>query len=244
MWSIPLYGPLAIHSYGVALCCGVALGVWLASRHIWCREIIGAPLFIDAITYAGLWGIVGSRLWHVVTEWHLYRSWLDVFKIWEGGLSVLGAVVAILIFLPWYCSRHNIPTVLMLDLCGLYAPLVHAIARVGCWSAGCCSGIMAFGGWVHPTQLYSSLCFMLGFVWIRTLARSYRSGSVLAAYLVVVGLERFMVDWWRSDRIFIEGWPEFLSVHQVVALVLFVVGLGILHTIHNQRSTYEHISGS
>jgi phosphatidylglycerol:prolipoprotein diacylglycerol transferase len=250
MWSIPLYGSLAIHGYGVAICCGVIIAAWCATRHVWCREVIGITPFLDAISYAGMWGIVGGRALHVLTEWHTYDTWIDIGKVWEGGFSILGTVLAVLIFLPWYCVKNNIPLILMLDLCGLYAPLVHAVARVGCWSAGCCAGIFSALPWairdgqgnlIHPTQLYSSCCFFVGFLITRAIAKKYYRGSVIATYLVIVGAERFMVDWWRSDRIFMPLLPWF-SVHQYIALMLLGGGAAILYFASTKRTDYEHIS--
>jgi phosphatidylglycerol:prolipoprotein diacylglycerol transferase len=255
MWSIPLYGSLAIQGYGVALCCGVVVALWCATRHIWCHEILGVAPFLDVISYATLVGIIGARLLHVATEWHVYDSWLDMFKIWEGGLSILGTVLALLAFIPWYTHQKNMPLVLMLDLCGLYAPLIHAIARIGCWTAGCCGGIASklpwaiqddYGHLVHPTQWYSSFIFLLGFFVIRwiVLPHYYRAGLIITSYILLISGERWIVDWWRCDRIFIKALP-WLSLHQYVAMGMFVGGMIAWHYLFSKRQErYEHLSSS
>lgn len=255
MWSIPLYGSLAIQGYGVALCGGVLFALWCATKHSWCREIIGVESFLDVVGYAGIVGIIGARALHIVTEWPLYSSWVEIFKIWEGGFSILGTVIALLIFIPWYSYVKNIPLVLMLDLCGLYAPLVHGIARIGCWSAGCCGGIVTAVPWaiyddygclVHPTQWYSSCIFLIGFCIFRwlVLPRYYRSGFMITAYVILVSVERWVVDWWRNDRIFIMGLP-FFSIHQYVASIMFIVGLIMwFYVFYSKNESYEHLSSS
>lgn len=255
MWSIPLYGSLAIQGYGVALCSGLLFALWRATKHSWCREIIGAGPFIDMIGYAGLVGIIGARLLHVVTEWHLYDSWFDLFKIWEGGFSILGTVIALLVFIPWYAYAKDISLLLMLDLCGLYAPLMHGVARWGCWSAGCCGGLPSvlpwaihdeYGHWVHPTQWYSSIIFLLGFCVLRwlILPHYYRLGFMITSYVLLISAERWVVDWWRNDRIFVPLLP-FFSVHQYVATFMFFAGLIMWYYVsHNKQEYYEHLSSS
>jgi phosphatidylglycerol:prolipoprotein diacylglycerol transferase len=248
MWSIPLYGSLAIQGYGVALCCGVLVALWAATRHSWCHEIIGVEPFLDVVSY-GIVGIIGARVLHIITEWHVYDSWIDLLKVWEGGLSILGTVIALLIFIPWYTHKRNIPLLLMLDLCGLYAPLIHAIARIGCWSAGCCGGIAStmpwaiadeYGCFVHPTQWYSSLIFLLGFCMMRwiVLPHYYRAGLMITLYVLLIGAERWTVDWWRGDRIFMQALPLF-SVHQYVAIGLFLTGMVMWYCLISRHERHE-----
>lgn len=250
MWSIPLYGPLAIQGYGVFLCCGILLALWCATRHDWCREVIGIDRFLDMVSYAGLVGIIGARFLHVVTEPHLYTSYFDTIALWYGGFSILGTVISLLIFIPWYAYKHAIPLLGMLDLCALYAPLIHCVARIGCWTAGCCGGIPSGLPWaicdetgmlVHPTQWYSSLVFLMGFILLRWIIfpRYNKPGVVLLSYVVLSSTERLLLDFWRNDRIFIPALP-WMSVHQYIALLMLLGG--ILGYFYVRRISYESIS--
>ena len=254
MWSIPIYGSLAIQSYGVILCAGILIALWCATRHVWCREVIGLGTFLDLVGYGGIVGTIGARLLHVISESYLYDSWIDMFKVWEGGLSILGAVLGLLLFIPWHAKRKNISISLMLDLCGLYAALINAIARIGCWTAGCCGGVASTLPWaitddcgqlVHPTQWYSAIIFFAGFLIIRYIIfpHYYRPGLLITSYILLISSERWIVDWWRGDRIFIPFLP-FFSFHQYVALGMFIGGMIAWYYIMKRPENYEHLSSS
>ena len=85
-------GPITIRAYGVMLLAGILAAFWLTGRR-W-REMGGDP---DLVLKAGLWGvgagIVGARLYHVVTSWdEVPEEWWGVFAVWKGGLGVWGGV--------------------------------------------------------------------------------------------------------------------------------------------------------
>jgi phosphatidylglycerol:prolipoprotein diacylglycerol transferase len=235
---ITFSGNFGIHGYGVAIATGVLIALWWASRHPWCRFFGSSERFVDFVISCVFVGILGGRLLYALTQWDTFEHVTDVFRIWEGGFSVWGTVIAIIIFLPFYAARHKLPVLLALDLCALYALLVHAIARLGCWYAGCCGGISTGLPWglrnhegvlSHPTQLYSAGILFLFFIILkRYLSRRYhRPGNILAWYMIGIALERGIVDFWREDRL-MTLWSSMYSVHQLIALGMFVVGVATL----------------
>jgi len=224
-----------IHGYGVAIASGVMIALWCASRHPWCRAFGSSEKFIDLVTSSVFVGILGGRALYALTQWNTFDHVTDVFRIWEGGFSIWGTVIALIFFLPFYAARHQLPLLLTLDLCALYAPLVHAISRLGCWHAGCCGGMPTTVPWAlcneygvlsHPTQLYSAILLFMFFIILKKyLSRVYtRPGYVLAWYMIVIALERGIVDFWRGDRI-MSAWSSICSVHQLIALVMFIMGV-------------------
>lgn len=89
---------LTFHPYGFIV--GIAIVIALQLMEYGIKRLhIFSPEFLNKRFYtllfiAFLFGIVGARAWHVITDFHLYiNSFIDVFKIWNGGLSILGAVV-------------------------------------------------------------------------------------------------------------------------------------------------------
>lgn len=246
-----LYGPLSIQSYGLTICLGIAVGVFAAARHPWAQGISQEQLF-DLVAYVICVGIIGGRLLHIVTEPDQYVSKLHWLMLWEGGFSILGTVVGIAIFIPWYCRRLGLPLFPLFDLFALYAPLVQSISRVGCFLAGCCGGSVTTMPWgivcesgkgpVHPTQLYSVALLMLIFIVLRWIIapRFRRQGQVLAWYFMLMGSERFFVDWWRADRLMMTD-SALLSVHQYGALECLLFGaLMLAMTICLKQKPYEH----
>ena len=88
-------GPLRIHFYALFILTGIVIASWLADRTLHAR---GAErgLFLDIALWAVPSGIIGGRFYHVVTHPNDYfyqgADFLAVFRIWEGGMAIYGAV--------------------------------------------------------------------------------------------------------------------------------------------------------
>lgn len=253
-----IYGPFAIQWYGVMILLGLLAFIWRASKHPLRKKYLTETQFVNLVTYSIIAGIVGGRLLSVLGSWRQYDQVADIFKIWEGGFSILGTIIAVALFASWYLWRHHIPVMPVLDLAGLYAPLTQAISRIGCFFAGCCHGIVTTVAWavpcdnpatqellgvlVHPTQLYSSAALFLIFLIIRFLIYPHakKQGQLFASYLILAGLERFVLDFWRGDRT-VSGY-NYISAYQALALFLVCAGIGLLiYCTFVKPKNYEHI---
>jgi phosphatidylglycerol---prolipoprotein diacylglyceryl transferase len=236
-----IYGPIAIQWYGVMIILGIALFMAGTLRNPLRKRYSTEQQFIDLIFGGIAVGIVGGRLLHVITEWQSYETWLDIFKIWEGGFSVLGTLIALALYGFWYLRHHKIPIIPIFDLVTLYAPLLQATARIGCLFAGCCGGIVTANGLRHPTPLYSSLSYLLIFFIMRFAIFNHLryQGVMLAFYLIFASTERFIVDFWRCDRIFLSP-SSIVSIHQWIALVMCFSGIVVgIWSAFSQRK-YGH----
>jgi prolipoprotein diacylglyceryl transferase len=88
-------GPFPIRFYALCIIAGIALAVWLGERR-W-RARGGEPHVItDVSIWAVPFGLVGGRLYHVITDYELYfpagKDWVHAFYIWDGGLGIWGAI--------------------------------------------------------------------------------------------------------------------------------------------------------
>lgn len=252
-----IYGPFSIQSFGLFMFLGVVVLMWAAQKHWLCKRFLGYDRFFDMIGGAVVAGVVGARVLHYITEPGEYGSFWDIFKVWEGGLSSLGTVLGCAGFIVGYLWYHKIPIVPVLDLIGVHTPILHVFIRFGCFSAGCCGGVPTGLPWattckitgalVHPTQLYSALIYAVIFVVLYTLSQRPLAGKILrpgqlaSLYLVLSGLERCIVDFWRGDRVMSFG-LEVLSVHQWIALGISAGGF-ILFVISSRsgNKAYERI---
>ncbi len=227
-----IYGPIALHSF--SLCFGLSIAVFLICMHYDAsrKAIISDENLINGTINAGIWGILGARFLHILTEWYEYNNFYEIFFLWNGGLSLLGSIIAVIIYARYFLKKHNVALVPALDLTALYVPLTLSIARLGCFLAGCCHGIPSNALWaikytnpecvaplniyLHPTQLYSSLFFLLCFITLYGLKnRLIKRGQKLSACLMLIGFERFYIDFFRGDRVFT---TSYFSVHQWIAL--------------------------
>lgn len=219
-----LYGPIWIYSYGTMIALGFLLFLFLAYQHPVRKRFMTAEQFFNTLFIGFLAGIVGGRFLFVIT--HLdtfFGHWIEIFFPWEGGFTLLGGMVAIMMAIPLYLNKIGIPILLALDVTAIYAPLMQAVARFGCLFAGCCYGaLVAYptswnsitftdpagfapcGVPLYPTQIYMSLASLSIYFLMLSLSRTPRlkQGQLIFSYLLVENFARFAVDFWRGDREF------------------------------------------
>ena len=85
-------GPLQLHAYGVMLLLGILAATWLTGIR-WTRRGGDWDLVVRVAMWGVAGGIVGARLYHVVTSWNeVPDEWWGVFAIWRGGLGIWGGI--------------------------------------------------------------------------------------------------------------------------------------------------------
>lgn len=124
------------HAYALCILLGIVAAVWIGQRRLLER---GGPEggVLDVAAWAVPFGIVGGRLYHVITTPQPYFGEggepLDALKIWEGGLGIWGAIALGALGAWIACRRYDIP---FLDLADAAAPgilVAQAIGRWGNW---------------------------------------------------------------------------------------------------------------
>lgn len=234
---IPIYGSLGIQGYGLALALGIIVIGWLLERHERCRRLLTSDQIGHLLNGSVFAGLLGARALNYLTEYQLYPSFGSVFILWEGGYDSWGAIIGVVCFISLYAYRLGYTPLVLLDIGGQYAPLLQAIARVGCYSYGCCGGIATTLPWglinaegviVHPTQLYSSILYGALFCCLQIITRRHErtAGKLFAWYLMGAASERFLVDFFRDDRIF-SAFSAYISIPQGIALCVLGIGIGV-----------------
>ncbi len=211
-------GPLTIHTYGLMVALGILVGTGLA-EHLH-RRAGGEPgRVMDMALVVVLSGLLGARFLFVLINWDYFSLHpLEMAMLWKGGLvfygGLLGGMAALLLFI----RIHRLPFWTMLDIGAVAIAAGHGLGRLGCFTAGCCYGKETDLPWavtftdprclavevlnrpVHPTQLYSFLFLMVlaGFLfWLQPRVRF--PGQAAALYLLLYGLFRFVVEFFRGD---------------------------------------------
>ncbi|WP_423184279.1 prolipoprotein diacylglyceryl transferase [Arthrobacter sp. NyZ413] len=129
-------GPLTIHFYALCIMAGIAVAIWLTSRR-WTARGGAAGQVLDICLWAVPAGIIGGRVYHVITDPELYflpgkNPW-NAFAIWDGGLGIWGAV-ALGIVGAWIgCRRAKVSLVAFLDAVAPGVILAQALGRWGNW---------------------------------------------------------------------------------------------------------------
>jgi prolipoprotein diacylglyceryl transferase len=129
-------GPLPLRMYALCILAGIVLAVWLTGRRLDARGFEHGKV-LDVAGWAVIFGIVGGRLYHVITTpepyWGAGGHPIDALKIWNGGLGIWGAV-ALGALGAWIgCRRAVIPFLAFADAAAPGVAFAQAIGRWGNW---------------------------------------------------------------------------------------------------------------
>lgn len=135
VWDIHLGSfHLPLHIYGLMIALGVIAAIWL-SRKRWAAWGYDADLVIDLAYWGVPGGLIGARLYHVITDYNrLYvHNFSGIFKIWDGGLGIPGGILGG-VAAGYICAkRHGASVPDLLDMVAPAFPLAQAIGRFGNW---------------------------------------------------------------------------------------------------------------
>ncbi len=207
---------------------------------------------IGVLTGGGLlYGLTNSDKWYLLSvakdigEWWQYMQLIFGGSVFYGGLiggMIVGAVVI---------RRRRYPSDLMTDIAAPAIALFHGFGRIGCFLGGCCYGIEVPWGitFTHslneqangvprmPVQLFESgFEFLLFLVLWQLLRHDKLKGRLLMLYLVLYGIFRFIIEYFRGDdyRGFIFG----LSTSQFISIFV-VIGAGAYFAFKTMRREHE-----
>ncbi len=130
VWNL---GPLPIRGYAMCILAGIIVALWITQRRLEDRGG-SAGQALDVAAWAVPFGIVGGRLYHLITSPQAYFGEgghpLNALKVWEGGLGIWGAV-ALGALGAWIgCRRREVR---FLDFVDAAAPGVLVAQAIGRW---------------------------------------------------------------------------------------------------------------
>jgi len=131
---------LTVKSYGLMMVIGFLAAVTVI-RYL-SRDFTRDPqLITNAALYSLIAGVAGARLFYVFHHLGNFRyDPLGVFKIWQGGLELLGGVILAVLVIFFFLVYHKLPIRRYLDALAVGLMLALAFGRIGCFLNGCCYG--------------------------------------------------------------------------------------------------------
>lgn len=128
-------GPVPIRAYALCIIIGIIAALLIGDRR-W-RARGGEPgVIYDIALWAVPFGLIGGRLYHLMTDWRTYFGeggvgWEATPRIWDGGLGIWGAVALGGVGAWIGCRRHGIPLPAFGDAVAPGIVLAQAIGRIG-----------------------------------------------------------------------------------------------------------------
>ncbi|RBQ20386.1 prolipoprotein diacylglyceryl transferase [Spongiactinospora rosea] len=244
-------GPIPLRAYALCILLGIIVAVWMGERR-W-RARGGTPgTIVDLAVWAVPFGLVGGRLYHVITDYQLYfpDRPIEALFIWNGGLGIWGAIALGGVGVWIACRRRGIALSAIADTLAPCIAVGQAIGRWGNyfnqelfgkptdlpWGLEIDpgrDGTVVGADTYHPTFLYESLWNLaLAFVLIWVGRRfALRHGRLFALYVAGYTFGRFWIEGLRVDEAHqILG----LRLNQWTSIVLFLAALAFFWLTRNK----------
>ncbi len=227
--DLPFLG--GVRWYGLIIAFGIILAFLYCSM-VAEKEGEKSDTVTDIVLYALPVSVICARAYYVIFSWDSYKNDLSsIYKIWEGGIAIYGAVIGAVLTAWIYCRVKKLNVLKIFDICCLGLMIGQFIGRwgnfVNCEAfGGLCSYPwgMSINGKppVHPTFLYESLWNFLGFI-ILSLLHKKRPfyGYTFFNYLSWYGVGRFFVEGLRTDSLYLGG----MRISQIIALLCVIGGI-------------------
>jgi prolipoprotein diacylglyceryl transferase len=252
-------GPLELRWYAIFILVGIVAGISVA-RWIARRRDQDDTFILDTAPIVVLVAVVGARIYYVLLEWRYFVEHpSEVIGLQLRGLTIHGALIGGIACFWWLCRRRGESSLWWADSVIIGVPVGQAIGRWGNWANQEAFGRPSNLPWAleidlerrplrylmsdrfHPTFLYESILSLfiaLALAWLVLRfgeSAGWRNGYALAAYLIMYGGARLLIEPMRTDSLYIGPWPAayWFSVALVVAgaaLVLWRRSARVQHT--------------
>lgn len=237
-------GSLSIRWYGVLIASGILVAYFLTIRQFK-AEKIDTTIADNIILIVVLSGLIGARIGFVIQTPSFYLNHiLEIFAVWDGGLSIHGAIITGLISLAICARTYKIN---FLKFANIISPQIMLAGAIGRWGnffnqeivgkpttsipwkmfvspSNRLHGFENFS-FFHPVFLYESILLASAYL-VYLLIRKYVGNKYGLVYtLIVYSLIRIIVEFWRIDY---KPILSFLDLSQIVSFGIILFGLGVL----------------
>jgi phosphatidylglycerol:prolipoprotein diacylglycerol transferase len=234
-----------IRWYSLAYILGIIIG-WILCKKIFIKNSDINQKFDDYITYLIIGIIIGGRLGYVLFyNFNYYiNNIVDIFKIWQGGMSFHGGLLGILVASIFFAKKNNQDAFVYTDLVSLVAPIGIFFGRLANFINSELYGKVTEVPWAvtfvqvdnlsrHPSQLYEAIfegiiLFVL-LLHFRNKNFLAKPGLISGLFLIFYSVFRFCIEFFRvpDEQI---GYLIFnLSMGQIISFVFIMIGTIIFY---------------
>lgn len=253
-------GPVSIYWYSITMLLAVLTGMYLSikeSKKVGMESYI-SDLFVSLIVF----GIIGARLYYVIFNFDAYKNdLLSIFKIWEGGIAIYGAIIGGLIVIISQAKKRKENILKTTDIFMPGLIIAQAIGRWGNFFNGEAHGKMVTLEYLknchipdfiiegmkineiyyEPTFLYESIWCLIGFI-ILIIIRKFskrKTGLVTYTYCIWYGLGRYFIEGLRTDSLYL-GTVRISQMVSIIIIIFGIIGIIITFIKENKRRSKEN----
>ena len=234
-----------IRWYSLAYILGIVIG-WILCKKIFIKKSDISEKFDDYITYLIIGIILGGRIGYIVFYNFSYYSdnFLDIFKIWQGGMSFHGGLLGVIVSSYIFAKRNNQNPFFYLDQVSLVAPVGIFFFLLANFINSELYGTVSDLPWSvifikvdnlsrHPSQLYEAILegLILFIILIYFTNKNYlnKPGLISGLFLIFYSIFRFFIEFFRVPDEQIGYLILSLTMGQIISLVFASIGMAIFY---------------
>ena len=242
-----------IRWYSLAYIIGILFG-WILSKKIFISNAEIKIKFDDYITFLILGIIIGGRLGYIFFYNFSYYSTnlLDIFKIWQGGMSFHGGLIGIIISSIWFAKKNNQNPFNYLDIVSLVAPIGIFFGRIANFINSELYGIETNLPWGvkfiqiddlyrHPSQLYEALfegiILFIVLLYFRNKGLLKTPGIISSLFLIFYSTFRFVIEFFRAPDNQLGYLILNLTMGQIASLIFLLIGILIITNYAHKKES-------
>ena len=241
---------LEIRWYSLAYIFGIILG-WIIAKKLLIQDLEVKNKFDDYLTYLIIGIILGGRLGYIfIYNLSFYiNNPLDIFKIWQGGMSFHGGLIGVVFASIIFAKKNNQNPFIYMDIVALVAPIGLLFGRIANFINSELYGTITNVPWAvtfvqidnlprHPSQLYEALLeglfLFLLLIYFKN-KFSNKPGVISGLFLIIYSIFRFIVEFYRVPDeqlgyIFLN-----LTMGQVISLIFMLSGVILFYLKYETR---------
>ncbi|MFT4343277.1 MAG: prolipoprotein diacylglyceryl transferase [Candidatus Woesearchaeota archaeon] len=232
-------GPISIRYYGLVYILGFVLGYFLLQKLGEKSKLLTKDQASDIILYIAIGAIIGARLIYAIIYNFGYYSvnLIEIFYVWQGGLSFHGGFIGATIALYLYTKKKNLDILKIGDILVIPLAIGLALGRIANFINAELVGRVTSVSWCvyfpgeeecrHPSQIYASIKNMIIFTVLLTTysLKKLPRGMLVSIFLIMYGSFRFIIEFFRAPDPQLGFIILGLSMGQILSII--VIGVGI-----------------
>ena len=243
---------LEIRWYSLAYITGILSG-WYLSKKIFILDPKLKDKFDDYVTYIILAIIIGGRLGYVFfyNFYYYLNNPIDIFKIWQGGMSFHGGLIGIILISFWFAKKNYQNPFNYLDIISLVAPIGIFFGRVANFVNSELYGTETSVPWAvtflqidqvprHPTQLYEAtfegIILFLILIYFRKKGFLKSPGLLSGLFLIFYSIFRFIIEFLRVPDEQLGYLVLNFTLGQIISLVFLAIGFYLFIIKYENKS--------